>query len=84
MIEALIDYGLFLAKALTLVLLIGALLMVLLRTRGRFHVDGDRLEVIDLKGKYRDMARALKLGSLPKKAAVKALKEERKSRKRHD
>ena len=81
MIQALIDYGLFLAKALTLVLLVGALLMALIRARGRFHMDGERLEVTDLKGRYRDMSRALKQASLPKKAAVKALKEERKARK---
>lgn len=83
MIQALIDYGLFLAKTLTLVLLIGTLLTALMRARGRFHMDGDRLEVTDLKGKYRDMARALKQASLPRKAVLKALKEERKARKRH-
>lgn len=84
MIEAVVDYGLFLAKALTLVLLIGALLTALMRARGRFHADGDRLEVTDLNGKYRDLARALKQASLPKKAALKALKEECKARKRRD
>jgi len=83
-IEALVDYGLFLAKTLTLVLLIGALLMALMRARGRFHADGERLEVIDLNGKYRDMTRALKQASLPKKAAAKVLKEERKAHKRRD
>jgi len=83
-IQALIDYGLFLAKALTLVLLIGALPIALIRARGRFHMDGERLEVTDLKGRYRDMARALKQASLPKKAVVKALKAERKAHKRRD
>lgn len=84
MIEALVDYGLFLAKTLTLILLIGTLLTALMRARGRFHVDGDRLEVTDLNGKYRDMTRVLRQASLPKKAALKALKEERKARKRRD
>lgn len=84
MIAALIDYGLFLAKVLTLVLLVGALLIALVRTRGRFHMDGDRLEVIDLNGKYRDMARVLKHASLPRKAALKALKDAHKAQKRHD
>jgi len=83
-IQALIDYGLFLAKALTLVLLVGALPIALMRARGRFHMDGDRLEVIDLNDKYRHMTRALKQASLPKKAAAKALKAERKARKQHD
>jgi serine protease SohB len=80
--EALIDYGLFLAKTLTVVLAIGALLLALVRLRRGQHLDGDRIEVTDLKGKYRDIARTLKRASLPKKAFVKALKSERKASKR--
>lgn len=83
MIQALLDYGVFLAETLTLVLLLGALLFTLLHARGRFHADGDRIEVTDLNDKYRSMAQVLRRASLPKKAVVKALKEERKTRKRH-
>ena len=54
MTEALIDYGLFLAKTLTIVLAIGALLISLVRSRRGQQVDGDRIEVTDLNGKYRD------------------------------
>ncbi|CAD7847324.1 MAG: Possible protease sohB (EC 3.4.21.-) [Olavius algarvensis Gamma 1 endosymbiont] len=83
MIAALVEYGLFLAKSLTLVLLVGVLLTALLRTRGGFHGDGERIEVSDLNGKYREMARVLKQASLPKKAAAKALKEDRKAHKQY-
>lgn len=84
MIEALIDYGLFLAKTLTVVLAIGVLLILLVRARRGQQGDGDRLEVTDLNGKYQDMARALKRASMPKKAFVTALKIDRKERKRRE
>jgi serine protease SohB len=80
--EALIDYGLFLAKTLTIVLAVGGLTIALVRSRRGQQTDGDRIEVIDLNGKYRDMARILKRASLPKKAFIKALKRDRKARKR--
>ena len=84
MTEAFIDYGLFLAKTLTIFLALGVLLIALVRSRRGFQADGDRLEVIDLNGKYRDMARVLKRASLPKKAFLKALKRDRKARTRRD
>ncbi|MCG6860861.1 MAG: protease SohB, partial [Chromatiaceae bacterium] len=84
MTQAFIEYGLFLAKTLTLFLIVGALLITLVRSRRGYQADGDRLEVIDLNGKYRDMARTLKRASLPKKAFLKALKRDRKARKGRD
>jgi serine protease SohB len=82
--EAFIDYGLFLAKTLTVFLMIGALLIALVRARRGLHMDAQRLDVVDLNGKYRDMARVLKRASLPKKAFLKALKRDRRRRKRRD
>lgn len=84
MIEALVEYVLFLAKTLTVVLAIGVLLIVLVRSRRGLQGDGDRLEVTDLNAKYQGLARALKRASMPKKAFVKALKTDRKARKRRD
>ena len=84
MTEAFIDYGLFLAKTLTLVLALGALLVALIRVRRGQHLDGDRIEVVDLNGKYRDMARALKRASMSRKDFVRGLKRDRKERKRRD
>lgn len=82
MSEALIDYGLFLAKTLTIVLALSVPLIALVRSRRGQHADGDRIEVIDLNGKYRDMARVLKRASLPRKDFIRGLKRDRKARKR--
>jgi len=82
--EAFIDYGLFLAKTLTIVLAFGALLIVLVRSRRGRHTDGDRIEVIDLNGKYREIARVLKQASLPRKDLIRMLKRDRKERKRRE
>ena len=84
MYQALIDYGLFLAKTLTVVLAVGAVLIALVRSRRGFHADGDRIEIIDLNDKYREMARSLKQASMPKKAFTKMLKRDRKARKQRD
>jgi serine protease SohB len=78
---ALIEYGLFLAKTLTIFLAIAVLLLVVVRSRRGQQADGDRIEVLDLKAKYRDMARVLKRASLPKKDFIKSLKRDRKARK---
>ncbi len=82
MIDALIEYGLFLAKTLTLLFGIGLLLILLVRARRGRRFDGDRLEVEDLNDKYRDMARTLKRASLPHKTFRKILKSDEKAEKR--
>jgi serine protease SohB len=81
-IDALIEYGLFLAKTLTLLFGIGLLLILLVRARRGLRFDGDRLEVEDLNDKYRDMARTLKRASLPHKTFRKILKSDEKAEKR--
>ncbi|MCU0833574.1 MAG: protease SohB [Chromatiaceae bacterium] len=80
MTAALVDYLLFAAKVLTVVLALGLLLVALVRSR-RGRIDGDRLEVVDLNEKYRNMARALQRASLPKKAIRKLTKSDRKTEK---
>jgi len=82
--DALIDYGLFLAKTLTLLGGIGVLLAALQRARRARHLDGERLEVVNLNDKYRALGRTLKHASLPRKAFLKLLKSERKAKKRQD
>lgn len=78
-IAALIDYGLFLAKTLTLVLTVGFLVLVLLRARDSSSgpIEG-RLQIADLGEHYRDMALGLRQAMLPAKAAKQLIKEERK------
>lgn len=72
--EALLDYGLFLAKTLTLVLIVAIPLVLLLLRSRPAPTDGDRLEVTDLNDRYRDMARALRLASAPPQRLRKLLK----------
>ena len=82
MSDALIEYGLFLAKVLTLLAGFGLILLALVRSRRSGRVDGDRLEITDLNQKYREMARQLKRASMPRKAFLKLLKSDRKAEKR--
>lgn len=81
MIEALIDYGLFLAKTLTILLGIGLLVVGIVRARKSGHLDGDHLTVTSLNDRYRDHAHALRAASSPQKAFRKSLKADRKAEK---
>lgn len=85
MIEALIEYALFAAKTLTLVLAIGLLFAIILRARHNGPIDddddGSRLEVVDLNVRYAQMADRIKVATLPPKVAKKAFKAERKTEK---
>ncbi len=86
LIDALIQYGLFMAKTLTLVLAIGLLLVVMLRARtggagADDDDDGSRLEVVDLNTRYANMADTIKAATLPPKVVKKAFKAERKAEK---
>ncbi|EIC20414.1 protease SohB [Thiorhodovibrio frisius] len=80
LIEALIEYGLFAAKALTLMLALALLVMMLLRARlDSQGGDDGRLEITDLGERYRDMALGLKQAMLPAKAYKQLIKAERKA-----
>jgi serine protease SohB len=81
-IEALLDYGLFAAKTLTLLIACALLILLLLRQRGGSGGgDEGRLEMTDLGERYRDMALGLKQAMLPRKAFKQLVKEERKAEK---
>jgi len=81
LLAALIDYGLFLAKTLTVFIAIGVLALLLLRAR-RAHEEDDpgQLELVDLNARYRDLALEIKKATLPRKTFTLALKAERKQR----
>jgi serine protease SohB len=86
--EALIDYGLFAAKSLTVILAIALLLLLLARARRGGGLgshddddDGSRLEVVDLNDRFANMADIIKHATLPPKAYKKAAKAERKEEK---
>lgn len=79
--QAVLEYGLFLAKTLTVLLAVAALLLMGMRLRQAVHADAEQLEITDLNRRYRELTRALKALSLPKKAYKDYLKAERKQEK---
>ncbi len=69
LIEGLVDYGLFLLKTLTVLAAGGLFVIFVLRVRrgSGGTEDDDRLEILDLNERYKDLERGLKAASLSKK-----------------
>lgn len=80
LLELLFDYGLFLAKTLTVLAGVVLVIVVLVRSRPGGG-DREQLEIIDLKDRYRTLAFAIKEFSLSSKAYKTFLKAERKREK---
>jgi serine protease SohB len=76
--DALIAYALFLAKALTIAALAGAVLVALVRARRGSQAAEERIEITDLNDKYREAGRALKRATLSGKTFRKAIRAEHK------
>ena len=76
MTEILMQYGLFLAKAATLLIAVW-LSIALFSSYSRRGRKLEALEVKHLNTKYRDIARVIKQGVLPKDKFNKAMKEEK-------
>ena len=81
--EILANYGLFLAKTLTVLAASGLFIAFVLRARHGLagSDDGDRLEILDINERYKDLERALKGSSLSKKAFRAWIKARRKHEK---
>lgn len=83
LLESIFDYGLFLAKALTVLAGIVVLVIVVFRSRqGGDHRE--HLEITDLRDRYRTLTYAIKEFSLPKKTYKALIKEERKREKERE
>nr|VFK66855.1 MAG: inner membrane peptidase. Serine peptidase. MEROPS family S49 [Candidatus Kentron sp. UNK]VFK70588.1 MAG: inner membrane peptidase. Serine peptidase. MEROPS family S49 [Candidatus Kentron sp. UNK] len=67
MIELLMQYGLFLAKAITIVIAIGFIAVIIVGSARRER-SGERLDITNLNRKYEGMTRILRAESLSKKA----------------
>ena len=88
-IEFFLDYGLFLAKTVTIVVAIAAVILLSVGLASRKQADGkDSLEIKKLNKKYEDMAMALNVNMLDKdefkklqKQEKEKLKEEKKEKK---
>jgi len=76
MTDILMQYGLFLAKAVTVVVAITVIVVVVV-SMSRKGRSAERLEVTSLNEKYDAMAEVLKRGILPKKELKKALKDKK-------
>ncbi len=83
MTDILMQYGLFLAKAMTVVVAIGIVVAMTVALSRRERAT-DRLEVKHLNKKYEQMSAILKKEVLPKKAFKASLKTEKKRRKAAD
>lgn len=78
MTEFFFDYGLFLAKTVTIVLAIAAVVLFVVSSAGRKQGERkDTIEIKKLNKKYDDMAMAMNLSMLHKDGIKKYLKEEK-------
>jgi serine protease SohB len=79
LIQGLMDYALFLLKTLTVLAASALFVIVAVRARrgGGGSDDGDKLEILDLNERYKDLERALKQTSLSKKGYRAWAKSER-------
>lgn len=83
MSEFFFEYGIFLAKAVTVIVTVGAIL-VLIAAFSKRESGGDGLKVDKLNDKYREMANVLRHAILNKTAWKKQEKEEKKTRKKEE
>ncbi len=79
MTDALIAYALFLAQAVTIAALVGALLILLVRSRRDTRNDEDSLDITDLNERYRETGRALRHATLTGKTLRKAVRADHKA-----
>ncbi|WP_455218469.1 protease SohB [Kaarinaea lacus] len=78
MTEFFFDYGLFLAKTVTIVLAFAAVVVFVISMAGRKQAEKrDTIEIKKLNKKYDDMAMAMNLSMLHKEGVKKYLKEEK-------
>lgn len=78
MTDALIAYALFLAKAITIAALVGAVLVAVVRARRGSQAAEERIEITDLNDRYRETGRALKRATLSGRTYRKAIRAEQK------
>nr|VFK30461.1 MAG: inner membrane peptidase. Serine peptidase. MEROPS family S49 [Candidatus Kentron sp. MB]VFK34407.1 MAG: inner membrane peptidase. Serine peptidase. MEROPS family S49 [Candidatus Kentron sp. MB]VFK76712.1 MAG: inner membrane peptidase. Serine peptidase. MEROPS family S49 [Candidatus Kentron sp. MB] len=83
MIELLMQYGLFLAKSITIVIAIGFIISIIIGSSRRERAM-EKLEVIDLNEKYKGMARVLRGEILTKKGMKQWEKAEKAKQKKEN
>ena len=81
MTQFLLDYGLFLAKAITVVAAVAAIVMLSVGLSRKSTAGSGSLSVEKLNDKYRDLGRQLRQALLTKADRKKALKQDKQQRK---
>ena len=84
MLDMLMEYGLFLAQAVTVVIAVGAIAVIIMVTARKGHGGDDAIEVTRLNDRFDELAQPLKMAALPGKALKAAMKADKKARKADD
>ncbi|MFT5445513.1 MAG: serine protease SohB [Gammaproteobacteria bacterium] len=81
MLDVLLEYGLFLAQAVTIVLAIGAIVLIIAVTARKGQGADDAIEVTRLNERFDELSLPLKMAAMPAKSFKAEMKSERKARK---
>jgi len=81
MLDVLLEYGLFLAEAVTVVIAIGAIAVIIALAARKGQGNDDAIEVTRLNDRFDELTLPLKMAALPHKAFKAAMKTEKKARK---
>ena len=81
MLDVLMEYGLFLAQAVTIVIAVGAIAVIVTVAARKGHSTDDTIEVTRLNDRFDELSLPLKMAALPGKAFKSAMKADKKARK---
>lgn len=81
MLDVLMEYGLFLAQAITIVIAIGAVVVIIAVAARRGQSADDAIEVTRLNQRFDELTQPLKTAALAGKALKAAMKADKKARK---
>ena len=81
MLDMLMEYGLFLAEAVTIVIAVGAVVMIIALALHKGQASDDAIEVTRLNDRFDQLTLPLKMAALPGKAFKAARKADKKTRK---
>ena len=84
MLDVLMEYGLFLAQAVTIVIAFGAIAVIVMVAARKGHSTDDTIEVTRLNDRFDELSLPLKMAALPGKAFKAAMKADKKERKAAD
>ena len=81
MLDVLLDYSLFLAQSVTVVMAVGAIVLIIVAATRKGAQAPEGIEVKRLNDRFEELTRPLEATALPRKAFKAALRERKKARK---